>query len=86
MQFRVVKTTLGNQHVGKKLRDFMGKANLEERVFTFETKANYAGKIKVYEYSWYEEKGHTLLGEYIYDFVIENNILKLKKQNQQDTI
>jgi hypothetical protein len=82
MQFRIVKTTLGNQDIGKKLRDFMEKANLEECVFRFESKSNYAGKIKIYEYSWYEEKGHTLLGEYIYDFVIENDILELKKQNQ----
>ena len=82
MQFRIVKTTLGNQDIGKKLRDFMEKANLEECVFTFASKSNYTGKIKIYEYSWYEEKGHTLLGEYIYDFVIENDILELKKQNQ----
>jgi hypothetical protein len=77
MQFRVVSTTLGNSHVGKKLRGFMETVNLDEDKFTFASKSKHAGKIKICEYSWYEEKGHTLLGEYLYDFMIENDLLTL---------
>jgi hypothetical protein len=78
MQFRVVETTLGNSHAGKKIRSFMETANLNEDKFAFTSKSNKAGKIKITEYSWYEEKGHTLLGEYLYDFVLENDTLSLK--------
>jgi hypothetical protein len=81
MQFRVVETTLGNSHAGKKIRSFMETANLNEDKFSLASKSNKAGKIKITEYSWYEEKGHTLLGEYLYDFVLENDTLSLNKQN-----
>ena len=72
MQFRAVQTTLGNSHTGKKLRTFMESANLTEGKLSFPSKSNYTGKIKVHEYSWSEEKGHTLIGFYLYDFVLEN--------------
>lgn len=78
MQFRVVKTTLGNSPVGKKLRSFMETVNLDEGKFTFASKSNKTGKIKIYEYSWSEEKGHILLGEYLYDFMLENGTLTCK--------
>ena len=79
MEFRVVQTTLGNSHAGKKLRSFMETVNLNENQFSYTSRSSHAGKIKIYEYSWYEEKGHTLLGEYLYDFMLENDTLTLNK-------
>jgi hypothetical protein len=80
MQFRVVQTTLGNSHAGKKLKSFMETTNLDETKFAFISKSNKTGKIKIFEYSWSEDKGHILLGEYLYDFMLENDTLTLTPQ------
>jgi len=80
MEFRVVQTTLGNSHAGKKLRSFMANANLNEKKFPYLSKTSHSGKIKIHEYSWSEEMGHKLLGEHFYDFVLDNETLTLSDQ------